>query len=111
MDEVARSGATVPSIWRLEVANALRTGIRLGRLTYLARGALMQGLLEMGIVVDRTTDARVWPDIIDLSDRHGLTTYDAAYLELALRQKLPLASLDKNLCRAARRADIRVVPA
>jgi predicted nucleic acid-binding protein len=88
---VTESGAWVPSIWRLEVANALQTGIRRGRIDATYRDAALSDLALLDIAVDP-----------DTADRFRLTLYDAAYLELAQRRSLPLASLDLALCEAAR---------
>lgn len=109
MDRVSEVGAIVPNLWRLEVGNALRTGMRRGQLTSSERDALMERFSEMAISVDPDTDRRVWPEAIRLSDLHGLTVYDACYLELALRRRLPLASLDRALCDAACREAVPVI--
>ena len=69
----------------------------------------MGRLGEMAITTDIDTDRRVWPATARLSDLHGLTVYDASYLELAIRRGLPLASLDGDLCRAALREGLDVI--
>lgn len=55
----------------------------------------------LGLEVDGLGASHIWPDASQLARRHDLTLYDALYLELAMRRGLPLASFDKNLCRAA----------
>jgi predicted nucleic acid-binding protein len=60
------------------------------------------------ITVDVETDRQAWGPTLELSVRHRLTLYDAAYLELALRRKLPIATLDAEL-RAAAEAEGIVV--
>ena len=107
---VERDGASVPSNWRLEVANALRTAMRLGRIDDLDRNAIFNDLLALPIMVDEDTDAHAWIETVALSDKHGLTPYDAAYLELALRLAVPLAANDKQLARAARSEGLAVIP-
>ncbi len=67
-------------------------------------------LAEFDIIIDSETDLHAWQATIRLADLHGLTVYDAAYLELAQRRRLPLASLDKALADAARAAGIEVLP-
>ncbi len=109
MDIVIDAGAVVPNLWRLEIANALRNAIRRRRLTSVERDAFIERFGEMAITTDTETDGRVWPDTVRLSDRHELTVYDAAYLELALRRRLPLASLDTDLCEAARTEHVVVI--
>ena len=99
---VTESGAWVPSIWRLEVANGLQTGIRRGRIDTTYRDAALSDLALLDIAVDPDTDRCAWTSTLRLADRFRLTLYDAAYLELAQRRSLPLASLDLALCEAAR---------
>jgi predicted nucleic acid-binding protein len=96
-DRVAMSGAWVPQLWRLEVANSLQIGIRRGRLSPEERAEWLVDFASLNIVSDSETDARAWSDTLALSTRFGLTVYDAAYLELAHRRGLPLASLDREL--------------
>lgn len=101
MLRAARDGAVVPSIWRLEVANGLRSGIRRGRLTAAQRDDLLASFREIMIETDTETDRLAWSTTLNLADRHGLTPYDASYLDLARRRGLPLASLDRALRGAA----------
>lgn len=61
----------------------------------------------MAIEIDRGTIAHAWSEVVRLSDLYGLTPYDAAYLELALRRNLPLATLDRALQRAAIQAGVQ----
>ncbi len=67
----------------------------------------MDDLSRLGIVADQETDKYAWFTTMRLADRHKLTLYDAAYLELAQRLGLPLATLDEDLRRAA---DLLCVP-
>jgi predicted nucleic acid-binding protein len=101
-DRVARDRAWVPAIWRLEVANSLQVGIRRGRIDIAFRDASIADLAAMDIVTDPDTDTHAWAATLQLADRFGLTTHDAAYRELALRRNVPLASLDHDLRAAAR---------
>ena len=97
---VAQSGAFVPSPWRLEVGNVLRAPTRRGRCdeAFVERSLLR--LDRLPIRIDDQTDARAWTDARVLSRDENLTVYDAAYLELALRRSVPLASYDIDLARA-----------
>ncbi|MEO8926477.1 MAG: type II toxin-antitoxin system VapC family toxin [Caulobacteraceae bacterium] len=111
MLRVEEGGATVPSLWRLEVANVLRTAVRRGRCD---EDFVDRALIDLGglaIALDRETDARAWSDIRRLSREEGLTLYDAAYLELAIRLDRPLASADGALLDAARRRGLEVLTA
>ena len=101
LDQVVDRGAVVPSLWRLEVANGFQTAIRRKRIDAAFRDTALAELATMEITVDSDTDANAWTTTSRLSDRFRLTAYDAAYLELAQRRRLPLASLDQPLCRAA----------
>lgn len=101
MLRAARNGAVVSAIWRLEVANGLRSAIRRRRLTESARHDLLVAFTEMGIDTDTETDRQAWTSTLILADRHGLTPYDASYLDLACRRRMPLASLDRALRSAA----------
>lgn len=109
MSRVAADEAHVPSLWRLEVANALRNAVRRGRCTLdLADGSL-ERLSRLPIVIDAETDAHAWGATREISTEEGLTLYDAAYLELALRLDRPLASNDGDLIAAARRRGVEVL--
>ena len=100
-DQVADAGAVVPNLWRLEVANSLTVAVRRGRIdAELRRGALAD-LALLDIVADLHTDSHAWGETLTLADRFRLTLYDAAYLELAQRRALPLATLDQPLRAAA----------
>jgi predicted nucleic acid-binding protein len=101
LDQVVESSAVVPSIWRFEVSNALQMAIRRKRITEIFRDDAFARLLALPINVDPETDAHAWATALRLSERFGLTLYDAAYVELAQRRSLPLASLDQEMRAAA----------
>jgi predicted nucleic acid-binding protein len=96
-----RGGAWVPSLWRLEVANVLEMGVRRGRYTVAFRQATLADLSLLPISLDPETDRQAWDATLQLAHQHRLTLYDAAYLELAQRRGLPLATLDGDLRTAA----------
>jgi predicted nucleic acid-binding protein len=108
-DIVARNGAWVPSLWRLEVANSLQTAVRRRRITADNRDASLRNLGQHAITTDAETDAQAWTTTLQLADRFGLTLYDAAYLELAQRRHLPLATLDQSLRAAATAAGVSLL--
>jgi predicted nucleic acid-binding protein len=93
--------AWVPGLWRLEGANILEMGVRRGRHDAAFRDATLIDLAILPISLDPETDRQAWSATVRLADRHKLTVYDAAYLELAQRRRLPLATLDRELRRAA----------
>lgn len=103
-DRVATQGGVAPSLWRLEVANGLLSAVRRGRIPSEAVGELLGRLASLPVAMDGETAARAWDATTALAQRHALTAYDAAYLELAVRRRLPLASDDQAL-RAATQAE------
>jgi len=107
--ELTQSGAWVPGIWRLEVANILEVGVRHGRHDSAFRDSTLADLALLPIQTDPETDWHAWGTTVDLADRHRLTLYDAAYLELALRRELPLATLDRDLRVAANAENVRLL--
>ena len=108
LGNIASNGANVPGIWRLEVANALRSAVRRKRITSDYRSVALAKLSALPILTDLETDARAWGAIADLSERFDITPYDAAYLELAHRKGLPLATNDIALGNAARQLGVAV---
>lgn len=94
-------GAWVPSLWRLEVANSLQMDVRRGRQIAEFRDGALADLAHLSIQIDPETDGQAWGPTLRLAEKHRLTLYDAAYLELALRRRLPLATLDRELRTAA----------
>ena len=110
MLKVANEGAVTPSLWRFEVANGLQTAMRRKRIDQSYRDRMLAHLAALNIRVDAESDSYVWSATAQLATLHGLTVYDAAYLELAQRRRLPLATLDAALAKAARQAGVDVVP-
>jgi predicted nucleic acid-binding protein len=110
-ETLSESGAWVPGIWRLEVANVLEMGVRRKRHNAEFRDATLADLVQLPIQVDGETDRQAWNATLRLAERHQLTLYDAAYLELALRRNLPLATLDEDLRNAARTEKLTVLGA
>lgn len=100
-EAVGSRGAWVPALWRLEVANVLEMGVRRGRHDATFRDATLTDLALLPIRLDPETDEHAWGATARLAARHRLTLYDAAYLELARRVDLPLATLDRELRAAA----------
>ena len=101
LERVRRDGAAVPSLWHLEVSNTLLQAERRQRLTQARARRMLAVLAGLPIATDETTGARVLHDIVPIARHHRLTTYDAAYLELALRLARPLATRDRALLAAA----------
>lgn len=104
--EVVERGAVVPGLWRIEVANSFRSAVRRRRASQDQRDAALANLAELAIDTDQHTSLHAWGATLALADRHDLTPYDASYLELAQRQRLPLATLDSALRMAAVREGV-----
>jgi predicted nucleic acid-binding protein len=101
LEFVGKEGAVVPALWRLEVANGFRSAIRRGRTDRTYRDTALERLSMLAIETDAETVKHAWSATLALADKHGLTPYDAAYLELAQRRRVPLATLDLDLRSAA----------
>ncbi|MGH7067584.1 MAG: type II toxin-antitoxin system VapC family toxin [Acetobacteraceae bacterium] len=97
---IAEDGAIVPQFWRLEVANSLTAAVRRGRIDADFRRAALSDLALLDIRTDPDTGVHAWTRTLELADRFRLALYDAAYLELAERRTLPLATLDEDLSAA-----------
>ncbi|HEV3210452.1 MAG TPA: type II toxin-antitoxin system VapC family toxin [Chthoniobacterales bacterium] len=108
-DDVAENGATVPTLWRLEIANSLTVAVRRGRIDADFRRAALADLALLDITTDPHTDSLAWGETLSLADRFRLTVYDSAYLELAQRRSLPLATLDDDLSAAAAALGLRIL--
>ena len=94
-------GVMVPHLWGLEVANVLLIAERRGRISTEDVNRACTSLLSLPIAVDPVARDRALTTVLRLARLHGLTSYDAAYLELAIRHDLPIATLDAALAVAA----------
>lgn len=102
------AGAAVPALWPLEAANILLVGERRGRISQ-ADSAVFVGLLEgLPIRIDGETSDHAMKASLGLARAQNLSVYDAAYLELAIRRGLPLATLDAKLKAAAAAVGVRI---
>lgn len=101
--------AWVPALWHLELGNVLLGAKRRNRIDQAGIEAFLSRLAAYDIAVDDQTMERAWQKTLDLALQHGLSTYDASYLELALRRGLSLATLDRQLAIAARASGVPVL--
>ncbi len=96
--------AVVPAHWITEVGNALLMGVRRKRITAQDAYQFLADLEFLPIRTSATTRRMVRGAVFPIAEQYGLTVYDAAYLELAIREGLPLATLDDDLSKAAKSA-------
>jgi predicted nucleic acid-binding protein len=108
-ERVRDEGAVVPALWHLELANVLLQAEKRGRIATGDVATRLELIAQLPIVTDHETSARAWREVIALARAQGLTAYDAAYLELAVRRGLPLSSRDAALKGAARRMGVAIL--
>lgn len=109
-DDVRDHGAIVPGLFQLEIGNILLQAERKGRLSPSDVAIRLSLMAELSIATDPETAGRGWRETLTLARSHGLNTFDAAYLELALRKGAALATRDKALASAARALGLTVRP-
>ena len=109
LDRLEVEAAVVPAHWFLEVTNVLAMAEKRKRITASKSAEFLTLLRTLDIQTDTETAERAFAHLLPLCRNHGLTSYDAAYLELATRQQLPLASLDDDLRRSAKKLGITVL--
>ena len=109
-DRLERESVYVPSIWPLEVSNALLGAQRRGRITESELIRLAGEMAALPVEVAPDTGAAAFGDVLQLARKLGLTTYDAAYLELARRRSVALATFDIPLRQACATLTIPVLP-
>lgn len=108
-DRFAAEAAIVPAHWYLEVANVLATAEKRKRIAPDDASQFVQLLSVLDIQVDEEAPRRAFDHLLPLCRNHGLTSYDAAYLDLVLRRRLPLASLDDALRQAVTSLGMQVL--
>ena len=107
-EQVRDQGAVVPGLWHLEVANVLLQAERRGRITTGDVAMCLELIADLPIMTDDETIARAWREILALARAQGLTTYDATYLELAIRRGPPLVTRGEALIAAAERTGVAI---
>jgi predicted nucleic acid-binding protein len=109
LDLLIDSEAIVPSVWPLEVANVLLVAERRKRLSEADSAQFIKLLSELPIIVDKETAERALNEIFFIGRQQGLSSYDTAYLELAMREGAALATRDKRLINVARKCGVELV--
>lgn len=106
LQSLAETEALVPHLWHLEATNVLIGAEKLGDLKTGEVERFITQLEALPIQIDPLTSHQAFSRTLSLSRAYNLSSYDAAYLELAIREGLPLATLDGDLRKAAQRADV-----
>jgi predicted nucleic acid-binding protein len=101
--------AIVPALWLYEVVNVTEPAVRKARITEEKARAFLESLADLPIEIENPTRAQMFVAVRELAGRHKLTAYDASYLELAIRHKLPIAASDNALAKAAKTAGVDLV--
>lgn len=109
LDLLGHKKALVPAHWPLEVTNVLLTAERKKILSEAQSARFTEILLSLPVDIDEKTSLKAFQETLSLARSHKLTSYDAAYLELAMRQGLPLATQDNALKKAAKKNGVRLV--
>ena len=107
LDAMKTTNALVPVTWGLEVSNVIARAEAKGLATEARSEAFLEMLEGVEIEVDAATFAHALSGTLQLARRYKLSAYDASYLELALRQGIPLATLDADLLNAAKKAGVK----
>jgi len=108
LDSLEVSTAVVPSIWPLEVGNILLVAERRKRLSQADSARFIALLTELPITIEQEPPERMMKEILALAREHQLSSYDASYLDLAMRKGLPIATLDNGLLAAAKRSQVPI---
>ena len=109
LTRLATETALVPAWWFIEITNVLAMAERKGHITPTQSDAFIADLGKLGIERDDEAPHRAFTYLLELCRRHRLTSYDAIYLDLAVRRNLPLATLDEDLRKSAKRLGVRLL--
>ena len=109
LNRLATETVLVPGWWFIEITNVLAMTERRGRITTTQSDAFIADLGKLGIERDDEAPDRAFTHLLALCRTHRLTSYDAVYLDLAVRRNLPLATLDGDLRKSARKLGIRLL--
>jgi predicted nucleic acid-binding protein len=109
LTQLDTESALVPSLWLLEIANVLSLAELKGRITAAESSDFIDQISRLDIQVEPLLSEQVFTHLLPLCRSHGLTSYDAVYLDLAMRRQLPLATLDEQLRKAAKKAGVKLL--
>lgn len=108
LDAMQAANAIVPSVWGLEIANVISRAEAQGLVTEARSEVFLEMLAGLAIEIDRGSADLALSSTLNLARRYKLSSYDASYLELALRQGVALATLDADLRKAAKKAGVEI---
>ena len=109
LDRLDTETALIPSFWFLEITNVLVVGERKGRISVAESEDFVLQLSRFDYEIDTEAPQRAFSHLLPLCREHGLTSYDAVYLDVALRRDLPLATLDAPLRKAAKKLGVKLL--
>ena len=109
LDQLSESTAIVPFVWPLEVVNVLLVAERRKRLKQVDSVRFITLLLRLPIVVEDEGSEKTMKDLLALGRTNNLSSYDASYLDLAMRKDCPIATLNKKLIEAAKKVDVAIL--
>jgi predicted nucleic acid-binding protein len=107
---LATTRAVVPAWWFIELTNVIALAERRNRISPAQSTAFIADISKLDIEVDSEAPNVAFAELLPLCRTHHLTSYDAVYLELAIRKQLPLATLDEDLRKAAKKAGLKLMP-
>ncbi|OQX63102.1 MAG: VapC toxin family PIN domain ribonuclease [Candidatus Gerdarchaeota archaeon] len=108
LESLAENTALAPEIWLLEVSNVIVTAERRKRMTKADSVRFQELLKELSIQIESSTQQRIFGENLDLAREQHLSSYDASYLDLAMRAGCPVATLDNALKEAAKRCGVPI---
>lgn len=108
--KLQQGGMAAPAHWSLELTNIIWNSERRGRINLADAATFLQTVAALDVAIDPETPRRAWSDTLALARAQDLTTYDAAYLELAIRLRATLVSKDAALLKAAKRCSVQTLP-
>ncbi len=106
LESLAENTALAPEIWLLEVSNVIITAERRKRMSKADSVRFQELLKELSIQIENSTQQRIFGESLDLAREQNLSSYDASYLDLAMRAGCPIATLDEALRQAAKRCGV-----
>lgn len=110
LNRMANEAAAVPAWWYIEISNVLALAERKGRITPVKVAEFIALIASLDLEIDVEAPSRAFTHLLPLCRTYHLTSYDAIYLDLAVRRRLPIATLDEPLRKAAKKIGIKVLP-